>query len=363
MPTLSDYDVYPYRLPLTEPLQLGAHTVETRSGILVRVADRKGYEGWGDAAPLPHFSPETLDEAQQALHHLRSAVGAPNWVPERDALAGELRQMKKLRASPPSVRCAIELALWQWCAARAGTTLPHVLAETPRPRVSLNALITGAQVRIEEQGAALRAAGYRAVKMKVGRGSIEEDIRRVCALRAALGKGIAIRLDANRAWTLLEAVRFSEAVAACDIAYIEEPLADCDGLAALAEQGCPVALDETTREIMPEDLADHAYAVAVVLKPSLVGGFEAARRMGEQAAALGMAPVLSASYESGVGMTGLVALAAVLGTTDVPAGLDTYQRLASDVFTPRLPLEGPHVDVQALMHAAARSDIMPPEQV
>jgi o-succinylbenzoate synthase len=59
-----------------------------------------------------------------------------------------------------------------------------------------------------------------------------------------------------------------------------------------------------------------------------------------------MRAVVSSAYESGVGTSALVALAAGIGDEAVPAGLDPYRRLAEDVLRPRLGLSEPRVDVR-----------------
>ena len=93
----------------------------------------------------------------------------------------------------------------------------------------------------------------------------------------------------------------------------------------------------------PTRLGAHRYARAVVLKPVVLGGVRAALAWATAAEALGLVPVVSGAFESGVGMRHALALAAALGGG--PAGLDPYRRLAADVFDPRLPLDGPTVDV------------------
>jgi o-succinylbenzoate synthase len=113
------------------------------------------------------------------------------------------------------------------------------------------------------------------------------------------------------------------------------------------ETGLPVALDESLVGMEPGALGDHRYAAAVVLKPTFLGGLSAALRFAGEASRLGMAPVVSSAYETGVGTAALVALAAAIGGGDAPAGLDTYRRLAADVVTPRLDLCSPVVEVRA----------------
>jgi O-succinylbenzoate synthase len=328
-----------YRIPLKMPLNLGPRTVSEREGLLVRVETEQDAVGWGDVAPLPGFSPESLVEAIDVLR----AVG-----PSLVGVTIDKALVRILEATAAaSVRFGVELALWDARAEAAQTTLAHVLHASPRTTVSYNGLLTEGNVRKEAMRA--RDAGYRAVKLKVGRQSIEEDVARVRAAHKALG-GTTLRLDANRAWSVENARRFAERIAGVPIAYIEEPLADPTILRSfVAETKLPVALDETMQE--GAVLAEHAYAVAAVIKPMLVGGICATQRLVEQAMDVHVQPVLSSTFESGIGLRGLVALAASMDEADVPMGLDTYSRLRTDVARPRLPLNGPVVDVSALMSA------------
>jgi O-succinylbenzoate synthase len=98
-----------------------------------------------------------------------------------------------------------------------------------------------------------------------------------------------------------------------------------------------------------------------VLKPTLLGGVWRVWRLAERAKALGMASVVSSSYEGGVGTGALVALAAVVG--EEPAGLDTYRTLAEDVIEVPLSLPAPTVDVRETMEAARKVDVVRLEPV
>ena len=111
----------------------------------------------------------------------------------------------------------------------------------------------------------------------------------------------------------------------------------------------PVALDESLVGMPPEALQDHGYARAVVLKPTLLGGISPTLRLANRAKELGITPVISSAYETGVGALGLIALAAGVG--EIPAGLDTYRRLAEDVLDPRPYLTSARIDVGAAIGA------------
>ncbi|MGH3487276.1 MAG: mandelate racemase/muconate lactonizing enzyme family protein [Actinopolymorphaceae bacterium] len=90
-------------------------------------------------------------------------------------------------------------------------------------------------------------AGYRAVKLKVGGADIGEDVRRVAAVRAAVGPDIRVMVDANNAWTSAEALKFGQAVEEFDLAWFEEPCwpDDHDGMARLVSRlTTPIATGE-----------------------------------------------------------------------------------------------------------------------
>jgi L-alanine-DL-glutamate epimerase-like enolase superfamily enzyme len=91
------------------------------------------------------------------------------------------------------------------------------------------------------------AAGFDAVKIKVGKPDVREDADRLAAVREVLGAGRALMIDANQRWDLDRAVSAMEVLAAFDPAWIEEPLRadDLTGHAELARRiETPIAVGE-----------------------------------------------------------------------------------------------------------------------
>jgi O-succinylbenzoate synthase len=105
----------------------------------------------------------------------------------------------------------------------------------------------------------------------------------------------------------------------------------------------------------PEKL--EAFAVAFVLKPTLLGGISRTLRAAGRAHRLGVTPVISSAYESGVGTAALVALAAGIGDRPVAAGLDTYRMMAEDVLETPLNLPAPSVGVRETEDASRTIDV------
>src|ERR671916_202662 len=303
---LAGFELYRYGLPLTAPQTLKGATFHHREGLLLRLAGEDGCVGWGETAPLPGFSDEGLDTAAAGLRELAETVvgreATDEWVDPAGRFSRGLDQLNPT----PSVRFGFELALWNLYAASSGRMLPGLVARQPRAAVPVNGLLFGSPVEILGEARRMKDVGYRTVKLKVGGWSLDRDVGLVRALGEILGDAVSLRLDANRAWG------FEEALVGMEL----------------------------------EALGGHRYARAVVLKPTLLGGISRTLRVSERVLCLGMTPVVSSAYESGVGTAALVALAAGIGESAVPAGLDTYRRLAADVLVSPLDLAVPSVRVR-----------------
>ena len=340
---ISSFGVFRYKLPLAEPLQMPRRQLHRREGLLLRLASAEGDVGWGEAVPLPGFSTERLQQAtREAFKLKRITTGREvpdDWMSE----SGDFSRTLDDPELSPSVRFALEQAAWMLAAEACETPVHRLLAEDPHETLPLSRLLTGEREEILGSLKEVKENGYRAVKLKVGRErSLDEDIELVEALGERLGPGVALRLDANRAWRREEARRFADGIDGRDVAYLEEPLADPDGLPAFAEEtGLPVALDETMRDVSLVTLDEHAeYAEAVVLKPTILGGFGGLAYLADKATDLGLRPVWSAAYEAGMAMMGLITLAACAGDNDpAPLGTDTYRWIEQDVVHPRLKLD------------------------
>ena len=322
--TTPSYSVYGYKLPLAEPFG------GTREGMLVAAQREGGGMVWGEVAPLPGFSRETLDEAKAEL--LSVCAG------QSDA-PGTL----------PSVRCGleqVELGLYN----NVSRLYPR------RNTIEMTALLSGDHSRILEKARAYRAAGFQSLKLKVGRRDIDSEIALVRAIRASIGPRIRLRCDANRAWSLADAVSFAHGTRGAGIQYIEEPLINPGGLEELAVKfNVPVALDESLTSQEPAWLRGRYYVRFIVLKPMILGGMSRTLAWAQEADCLGLGCAVSSAYETGVGMTGLVEITAYLPWL-VAAGLGTYEHLSSDVIIPRLKLDKAFVKVSSAMPTAWRID-------
>lgn len=345
MDRITDVQVFRYCLPLAKPLTLPGVTIDHREGLLVQLQNNTGRHGWGEIAPLIGFSSETLADAAGQIKEIISALSSftPSDTLADDLLTSDGRLYQSLDELDlyPSVRFGMEQAWLYLQAAVNDISVPSLLTDNPSDVVQLNSLLIGdTEDALVQSARQMVNEGYRAVKLKIGRRSLEEDVRAVQRVSRVIANKATLRLDANRAWTLEEAVAFARQIAGYPIEYMEEPLADPDELPSFAEKtAIPVALDESLQHIAPGDLNRHAYAHAVVIKPTLLGGFACTLRYVREARCLNMIPVISASFESGIGIRGLAALASGLDLDNIPSGLDTYHWLQEDLLDPPLSIK------------------------
>jgi O-succinylbenzoate synthase len=344
--------IYAYRLPLVRPLILKFHTLQERLGFLLKLSSDTGHTAWGEAAPLPGFSRESLADTGTALRELKDKlIGAT--IPEGiEQLNGQFSNWLSGMALCPSAQFAVETAVLGLLAHSRGVPLAGLLSQNPVDIVRVNGL-TADDFPVIETAYRFSRDGYRAVKMKVGHRPLDEDVARVLDTRRELGHSVGLRLDANRAWSFDEAVRFAEMVLDCDLEYVEEPLSDPTRLADLAKRTeMRVAFDESLLDITPEELTSHTYISAIILKPTLLGGLERAAMFARTAREMNIKAVVSSCFESSVGIAALIQFAAAHHTIDSPAGLDTLSWFKQDLLEEPIDCSGGCIKVARSARAA-----------
>ena len=332
--TISSCRIFRYRLPLVGPLPLAGGVIHEREGLLIRIDSDSGAWGWGDAAPLPGFSRESVDEAVAEATAWAERLRGAQVEPRGDDLETWLG-CESAAAASPSVRFGLETAL----ASLARRMEDGAAAELVcfDGSVPVNGLLAGSREQVLSDARRLRDGGCRAVKLKVGSRSVVEDVEVTGAVRDAIGDGVGLRLDANRSWSPEQAVAFGRELGDAGVEYLEEPLRDPAHLRELFDAtGIPVALDESLLELRPDDIEGRPEVGAVVLKPTLLGGLASARKWAAKASEMNIRPVVSSCFESGVGLLALAGFAWERTGEAVPAGLDTYRWLAADVVEPRI---------------------------
>jgi L-alanine-DL-glutamate epimerase-like enolase superfamily enzyme len=295
------------RARLRTPFHAAWGSISERELVLVRLEDRSGHVGFGEAVPLPGYGGATVDEVCAALQRCAELLPGTADGPPRELIAA-----CAALSPPPQAIAAIDLALWDLEGRRAGVPAWSLLGASTAPEIELNATIADSG-----QAASARAAGFHCIKAKVG---LEADFERLAALRGAVGPDVAIRIDANGAWSVGEAVAALRRLEPIGIELCEEPAHGLDAIAQVADaSSVPVALDESGAS---SGAFDRRVCDAVCLKIARCGGISGLLAAGERARAAGYRTYLASTLDGPLGIAAALHAAALL-RPELPCGLAT----------------------------------------
>ena len=254
MAKIANLSVGHYRIPLDVPLSDSTHGVMTAFELAtVRVRDADGAEGTGYTYTTGHNGgaihsilareiPEIVaGEDADRIEHLWNRIW---WALHYGGRGG------------PTVLAlsAFDIALWDLKARRANLPLWRLLGGYD-PAVPCYAGGIDLDLSVGEllkQTDGNLEKGFRAIKMKVGRKLLSEDVDRVAAMRKHLGDGFPLMVDANMKWSADQAIRAARAFQPFGLVWLEEPIIpdDVAGHARVVrEGGMPIAAGENMRTL------------------------------------------------------------------------------------------------------------------
>jgi L-Ala-D/L-Glu epimerase len=301
-------ELEPFSLRLRSPVRAAWGTLERRELLRVRLRDTGNDFGVGEAAPLEAYDGVSLAEVREELER-----GEPTL---------------------PHAVAAVDMAEWDLKGRRDDRPVAALLAAEPLRAVPVNALV-GAEdpATAAGQAADAVAAGFRCVKVKAGVG---DDVGRLTAVREAVGPDVALRVDANGAWSVDQAVAALEALAPVGIELCEEPVHGLDGLRAVrAAVEIPISMDETTRE---PGAVESGVTDAVCLRIGAHGGISRVLETAAAARAAGSDVYLASTYDGPAGIAAALHAAAAVRVTR-PCGLATLA-LFDGLKDPFVPVGG-----------------------
>ena len=302
---------------LRKPLVSAHGTVRERELVAVTLAaDEDGPTGHGEAAPLEQYDGVSIERVSDALERYKRVL-----ADAKGQTGVQLIEACRREEDLPQALAAIDMALWDRAGRRANKPIAELLTDDPARAVSVNATI-GATDRVgaAEQAQAAAKAGYECIKVKVG---IGDDAARVAAVRAAAGAEIALRLDANGAWTVEGAVRAIEVLAPAGLELVEEPTHGLHAIREVRERvSTRIAIDETAAE---HGALGAGVADAVCLKIGRCGGISGLLAAATLVRASGAEPYVASTLDGPLGVAAaLHAVAALASRGPVPpCGLAT----------------------------------------
>lgn len=343
----------PFRLPLRAETHAAHGTASTREGLLIVVEGVEGGRGLGEASPLPSYTGGSVEECAALLAGIAPAL----LVSPAESL---WRSLPALAGGHPgllaALTCGLETAVADLLARGEGVPLHRLL----RPRtgiaadvvVEANAVIDNPDpMRAAEETRDAIQSGFTTLKVKAG---FDLDRQRFAAVRAVAGPFVRLRADANGAWDEAATLEALPRLAAAGVVLLEQPLPPAPGPAALARvraaSPIPIAADEgcrTTSELASL-LAANAID-AVVVKP-MASGLRESLAILAAAREAAIEAIVTTTFDAGIGTALAMHLAATLDEPRPACGIATHGRLAADIVTGVLPVEGGRVTLPGIAH-------------
>lgn len=298
-------EVERHRLKLRTPLESAYGAVEERELLAVTLLGDDGVPGYGEAAPLEAYDGVSIESVAEALERYRPVLRDSE---ERNGaqLIDACRRVEDV----PQALAALDLALWDRAGRRTGKPVSALLSDGCPTHVPVNATISALdRSGVAEEAARAVREGFGCLKVKVG---IGDDAGRVAAARAGAGPRAQLRLDANGAWDVEEAVRAIEALSPAGLEIVEEPTHGLEGVREVRERvAVRVAIDETAQQ--PGALAA-GVADAVCLKIARCGGIAALLVAATLVRASGAEVYLASTLDGPLGIAAALHAAAALAS-------------------------------------------------
>lgn len=333
-------DLYRYSISFREPFQISRRSFHRREGLILALR-REDRACLGEAAPLPGFSTETVEETEEKLRMMAPALSElfQHSLPEYAAL----QQLCEEHDAVPSLRFALDTLFYDAYSQREGLPLRECLNSDAVELLAMNATLGLAKPeKLLKQVRKYHREGFDTFKIKVGK-HFRTERNLLENLRKQYPEA-RMRIDANQAWTVEEAVRNLSALQDLEIEYCEQPV-DADDLQGLSQvrEASPVAIaaDEAVRNLASaKQLIQARAADLLILKPMMIGSFHENMEICHLARQQGMRIVMTTLFDAGIGRLATAQLAAAAASPELAHGLATGRLLEGDLWDDRSFIAG-----------------------
>ncbi len=230
----------------TSTFKIATGSSDVEENITVKIVSGDDF-GVGNGNPT-----DVTKETRQSVEAFLSKVPKKIVGTEEDDLVKIHQRLDSMAEGNTAAKAAVDIALFDLISKRDKKPLYEWLGGTQ------DRIVTDMTIGIESRETTVKKAlkhykaGFRALKIKVGL-DLEEDIKRVGAVREAVGPGVHLRVDANQGYTVEQAIRFCETMKAYDVAVIEQPVKaqDYAGLKKVTEASdIPIMADECVKSVL-----------------------------------------------------------------------------------------------------------------
>jgi o-succinylbenzoate synthase len=293
--------IYRFSIPM-EPFTIATGTMDHAQNVFIRVHTDAGFYGVGECSAFPMIVGETQDTCLvMAKEFARLWKG-------QDALdiPARLQQLHDFTAGNSTIKSAFDMALYDIAAKHAGQPLYQFLGGSRRDVESDITIGIMSPEAMAKKAVEFKNNGAAILKVKLGKNA-KDDIERIRQIRAAVGPGMRIRVDANQGWSFDDAVFALNGISVYDVEFCEQPMRTWfdDRLPELKKLS-PVKImaDESVfshhdaRKQIDSEACDY-----INIKFSKSGGINEAKKIHDVAAEKGIACMMGGMLESRIALS------------------------------------------------------------
>ncbi|NLY86090.1 MAG: dipeptide epimerase [Tissierellia bacterium] len=309
---IKDIQVGQITVALKKPFKTALRTVHSIEDIVVKITTDTGHIGYGEAAPTAVITGDTFGSIKTAIEDYIK----PNLIGlEIENIEEIMKRIDKSLLKNTSAKAAVDIAVYDLFGQYHNSPLYKLLGGYRDEIISDLTISVNSPEEMAEDSIEAVKLGYRTLKIKVGLDS-EMDMKRIQAIREAVGYDVDLRLDANQGWSPKEAVRIIRKMEdkGFNIELVEQPVHanDLEGLKYVTDNVyTPILADEAV--FSPLDaikIIQNRAADLINIKLMKTGGIHNALKICSIAETYGVECMIGCMLESKLSVSAAVHLAA-----------------------------------------------------
>lgn len=299
---IAQINLYQYDIPLKAPIAISLGTIEHARNILIEIQTDEGITGWGEGSPFWMIVGETQASGLAAAEDMARLLISQNPLD----IEGCVTTLTRYLPGHPTTRSAFDMALYDIAAKAASMPLYQFLGGSKRTLVTDETIYINTPDRMVEDALRIQSKGAEAIKVKLGT-NLQDDCKRVAAIRNAIGNETPIRTDANQGWDVVTASAVLRTIGDWNVQYCEQPIKrhDVAGLRQIRQHvTVPIMADESLFDstdairLIREEAVDYFN-----IKLSKSGGIFEALKINAIAEAAGIPCMIGCMSESRLALT------------------------------------------------------------
>ena len=323
---ISKINFSPYKVPFKVPFKTAYGNFEFREGIIIELQTEK-HSGYGETAPLIHFSNETLIEARNSLEGFALAISEIN---ENQTLEDLLLLAEAQSFECPSTLFGLETAIYDLFSKNNQIPFWRNFSNETIECISINGLEKDIKTDID----------YSVYKIKLTNSNIFKVKDKIENIVTLLEDNYSLRIDANGSLDLPRAIRLCKELEKFNIEYIEQPLAknELEDLSELRmHTEIPIAVDESLTDLNSAiEIIENQSADIFIIKPMVSGSLKETIKIIELGKANGIESVITTTLGTEIERQACIQLA-FAGKITLSCGFSTPSLMKENVINNYIP--------------------------